>query len=317
MSAVEPSAMDPARFGRVAVLFGGGSAEREISLLSGQAVLEALRRGGVDAHAFDPAAQPLGELSGYDVAFIVLHGRGGEDGSMQGALEQLGLPYTGSGVLASALAMDKWRCKLLWRAAGLPTPDHALLEDRTDFAAVEARLGLPLFVKPATEGSSIGVTKARQAGDVARAYAVARQYDPIVIAERYVGGGEYTVPILDGEALPAIRIVPATEFYDYDAKYFRDDTRYLCPCGLEPVAERALQELARTAFEVIGGRGWGRIDVLLDERGGPWLIEANTVPGMTSHSLVPMAARAAGIDFDTLVLRILAGAAGRAAGGRS
>jgi D-alanine-D-alanine ligase len=217
------------------------------------------------------------------------------------------LPYTGSGVLASALGMDKWRSKLVWQAAGLPVPECELLDAQSDFAAVEQRLGLPLFVKPANEGSSIGVSKVREAGASRAAYAAAAQYDRMVLAERYIGGGEYTVAILGDTALPAVRIVPTTEFYDYEAKYFRDDTRYLCPCGLAPQQEQQMQQLALRAFAVLGCAGWGRVDFLLDDAGNPFVLEANTVPGMTDHSLVPMAARAAGIDFDELVWRILEG----------
>ena len=297
--------MKPERFGKVAVLMGGHSAEREISLLSGNAVLTALKEQGVNAHAFDPAEQDIARLKDYDRAFIVLHGRGGEDGTIQGALQLMEVPYTGSGVMASALGMDKWRTKLLWHAAGLPVPDCALLDATTDFATVVERLGLPLFVKPATEGSSIGVTKVKQAGELATAYQNAARYDRLVLAERFIGGGEYTVPMLGGEALPVIRIVPATEFYDYDAKYFRDDTRYLCPCGLAADQERELQQLAMRAFAVLDGRGWGRIDILMSEDGHPYVLEANTVPGMTSHSLVPMGAKARGIGFNELCLRIL------------
>jgi len=294
-------------FGHVAVLMGGWSAEREISLKSGTAVLAALKRQGVRVSAIDAGRDVVQRLQSgqFDRAFIVLHGRGGEDGTLQGALELLGMPYTGSGVLASALGMDKWRSKLLWQAAGLPTPDSVVLDVQTDFAAVEARLGLPMFVKPANEGSSIGVTKVQQPGTIRAAFDSARQHDSLVLAERYLGGGEYTVPVLAGKALPAIRIVPAGDFYDYEAKYFRDDTRYLCPCGLEPQREQELQALALRAFEVLGGRGWCRIDILLDAEGRPYLLEANTVPGMTDHSLVPMAAKQAGIDFDALCVRIL------------
>ena len=295
------------QFGKVAVLLGGKSAEREISLLSGNAVLAALQRRHVDAHGIDVGDDLLAvlERGGFDRVFVVLHGRGGEDGTIQGALELLGLPYTGSGVLASALGMDKWRSKLLWQASGLPVPDFALLEAETDFAAVEAQLGLPLFVKPANEGSSIGVTKVKNPGELRAAYETAVHYDRLVLAEQFIGGGEYTVPVLAGQALPVIRIVPATEFYDYEAKYFRDDTRYLCPCGLGPAKETELQALAMRAFTVLGGRGWGRIDILLGNDERPYVLEANTVPGMTSHSLVPMAARQAGIDFDALCMRIL------------
>ena len=295
------------RFGKVGVLMGGRSAEREVSLKSGGAVLAALLRQGVDAHAFDPAERGLDELAGagFERVFVILHGRGGEDGTMQGALEMLGIPYTGSGVMASALGMDKWRTKMIWQAAGLPVPDYALLDDASDFAAVETRLGLPLFVKPANEGSSVGISKVKRTGELATAYALARQHDPLVLAERFMGGGEYTVAILGDAALPAIRIVPATEFYDYEAKYFRDDTRYLCPCGLDSAREKEMRDLALRAFRVIGCRGWGRVDVLLDTEGNPYLLEINTAPGMTDHSLVPMAARQAGLSFDELCMRVL------------
>lgn len=301
-----------AEFGKVGVLMGGRSAEREISLKSGAAVLAALRRQGVDAHAFDPAEHTLSELerAGFDRVFLILHGRGGEDGSLQGALELMGIPYTGSGVMASALGMDKWRSKLVWQAAGLPVPAYRLLDAHSDFDTVARELGLPLFVKPASEGSSVGVSKVKTAGGLRAAYAEAARHDPLVLAERFMGGGEYTVAILGSgaelEALPVIRIVPATEFYDYEAKYFRDDTRYLCPAGLSADQEASLRDLGRRAFAVLGCRGWGRVDILLDEQGSPQLLEINTAPGMTDHSLVPMAARAAGIDFDELCLRILA-----------
>jgi D-alanine-D-alanine ligase len=295
----------------VAVLFGGSSAEREVSLKSGNAVLAALKSKGVDAHAFDPAGRDLGDLKreGFDRAFVILHGRGGEDGTVQGALELLGIPYTGSGVMASALGMDKWRTKLLWQGAGLPVPDYALLTAASDFAAVERQLGLPLFVKPANEGSSVGVTKVKAAGDLPAAYAEAARHDPLVLAERFMGGGEFTVGILgkgdDMRALPVVKIEPTTEFYDYEAKYFRDDTRYLCPAGLSAEAELEMQYLALRAFRVLGCRGWGRVDVLLDADHKPYLLEINTAPGMTDHSLVPMAARAAGIAFPDLCLKVL------------
>ena len=298
-------------FGKVAVLLGGTSAEREISLKSGNAVLAALKSRGVDAHAFDPAERPLADLKteGFDRVFLILHGRGGEDGTAQGALEQLGLPYTGSGVMASAVGMDKWRTKLLWRGAGLPVPDYALLDEDTDFDAVERQLGLPLFVKPANEGSSVGITKVKTPGTLAAAYREAARHDPLVLAERFIGGGEFTVAMLgegaDFQALPVVKIEPATEFYDYEAKYFRDDTRYLCPSGLALEKEAEMQALARRAFTVLGCRGWGRVDVLLDTDGTPYLLEINTAPGMTDHSLVPMAARAAGMDFPELCLKVL------------
>ena len=298
-------------FGRVAVMLGGSSAERAVSLKSGKAVLAALCAAGVDAHAFDPSEKPLSALIAekFTRVFIALHGRGGEDGSVQGALELMGIPYTGSGILASALAMDKWRSKLIWAAAGIPIPEYELLTAASDFAAIEARLGLPLFVKPANEGSSLGISKVNKAGGLAAAYAMAAKYDPLVLAERFVDAGEYTVAILDKggqmRALPTIRIVSAGEFYDYEAKYLRDDTQYLCPCGLPEAKEQELAQLAIKAFTYLGGRGWGRVDLMLDKAGRPYFLEVNTVPGMTDHSLVPMAARAAGMSFGDLVLSIL------------
>lgn len=292
-------------FGKVAVLLGGRSAERDVSLNSGNAVLAALKRGGVDAHAFDPAEKPLHDLEEFDRVFIALHGRYGEDGTIQGALELFGIPYTGSGVMAAAVGMDKWRTKLLWQAAGIPTPEFEMLNADSDFNAVEAHLGLPMFVKPANEGSSIGISKVKTKGGLRAAYEEAAKYDPLVIAEKFVGGGEYTVGILGDQALPIIRIVPANEFYDYEAKYIRDDTRYLCPCGLPETQEAAIRAQALQAFRVLGGSGWGRVDFLMDERGQHYFLEANMSPGMTDHSLVPMGARAAGISFDELVLKVL------------
>ncbi len=301
-------AIDPARFGKVAVLMGGRSAEREISLKSGTAVFEALRRQGVDAHVVDPDTDALVELAGghFDRAFIVLHGRGGEDGVMQGVLESLGLPYTGSGVLGSALGMDKLRCKEVWLGAGLPTPEHVRIDAETDLDAVVEKLGLPIMVKPVHEGSSIGMTRVERAEDLAGAWQLARSFDREVIAERWIHGSEYTAAVLDGEALPLIKLETPRAFYDYEAKYSADTTRYICPCGLPEAQERELQALALRAFDAAGAQGWGRVDFMLDADGRPWLIEVNTVPGMTDHSLVPMAARVAGMDFDTLVLRILA-----------
>jgi len=298
---------DPKLFGKVAVLMGGWSAEREVSLMSGRAVLAGLQSRGVDAHPIDVGRDVLAVLGrgGFDRAFIILHGRGGEDGQLQGALELMGLPYTGSGVLASALGMDKWRSKLVWQAGGLPVVEFELVDGESDFAAVEQRLGLPLFVKPANEGSSVGITKVKQAGELAAAYRTAAEYDDLVLAERFIGGGEFTVAVLNGEALPPVRIVPATEFYDYQAKYFRDDTRYLCPCGLPAEREAAMRRMALQAFALIGCRGWGRVDFLMDDAGALYPLEVNTLPGMTDHSLVPMAARAAGIEFPELVWRIL------------
>ncbi|MDE2583754.1 MAG: D-alanine--D-alanine ligase [Betaproteobacteria bacterium] len=297
-------------FGKVAVLFGGKSAERAVSLNSGSRVLAALQHQGVDAHAFDPAERSLDELKDFDRAFIALHGRFGEDGTIQGVLELMGIPYTGSGVLASALGMDKWRTKLMWEAVGLPVPAYALLNAKSDFAEVEEELGLPLFVKPACEGSSIGISMVKEEGGLAAAYAEAAKHDSLVLAERGITGGEYTVAIIgqgdDLQALPIIKIEPANEFYDYEAKYLRDDTRYLCPCGLPAAKEAAIQAGALKAFSAIGGRGWGRVDFLMDEEGNHYFLEANTSPGMTDHSLVPMAARVAGIDYEQLVVRVLA-----------
>ena len=294
-------------FGKVAVMMGGKSAEREVSLKSGAAVLAALRSSGVDAHAFDPRDKALEALhaEGFQRVFIALHGRGGEDGTLQGALDLLAIPYTGSGVLASALAMDKWRCKLVWQASGLPVPEYLVLDDASDFAAAEARLGLPLFVKPSNEGSSIGISKVKRAGDLRAAYELAARFDSCVIAEQYLGGGEFTVGILAGQALPVIRIVPTTEFYDYEAKYLRDDTEYRIPSGLGDQRECEMRDLALRAFAVLGGRGWGRMDLMLDAAGRMFCLEANTSPGMTDHSLVPMAAKSAGIPFPQLVVKLL------------
>ncbi|MDO8413462.1 MAG: D-alanine--D-alanine ligase [Gallionellaceae bacterium] len=294
-------------FGKVAVLFGGRSAEREISLKSGAAVLAALQKNGVDAHPFDPAERNLQALQDehFDRVFIALHGRYGEDGTVQGALELMNIPYTGSGVLASALAMDKWRTKMVWQAAGLPVPQYEMLNEHSDFAAVVKNLGLPLFVKPANEGSSVGISKVKQVHELPAAYQAAAQYDKLVIAEKFIGGGEYTVAILGQQVLPVIKIEPANEFYDYEAKYLRNDTRYLCPAGLSTAQEEKMQQLAQLGFSLIGGCGWGRVDFLVDKAGHPYLLEVNTVPGMTDHSLVPMAARQAGMNFEQLVLRIL------------
>ena len=303
------------KFGKVAVLLGGTSDEREISLKSGAAVLAALLRQGIDAHAFDTAEHVLSELTSFDRVMINLHGRFGEDGTIQGALELMGIPYTGSGVMASSLGMDKWRSKLLWRALKISTPDFEVVDAQSDFAAIEQKLGLPLFVKPANEGSSIGISKVKNKGELEAAYLLAAKSDPLVIAEKYMGGGEYTVGIIsDGSggffALPIVRIVPKNEFYDYEAKYLRDDTKYLCPCGLSAEKEAQIKADALQAFRAIGCVSWGRVDFLMD---GPdqndaqqhYFLEVNTSPGMTDHSLVPMAAKAAGIGFDALVIKIL------------
>jgi len=294
-------------FGKVAVLMGGSSAEREISLMSGGGVLEALRGAGVDAHAFDPSLRDLAELRRERFArcFIALHGRGGEDGTLQGALELLGVPYTGSGVLGSALAMDKLRAKLLWRAMDLPTPPYEMLDAASDWRAAVGRLGLPLMVKPVSEGSSIGMSKVREAAALEEAYALAVNYDRAVMAEKFIEGTELTGGILGDRALPLIRLETPRDFYDYQAKYFADDTRYLVPCGLPPEREAALQSLCLKAFRALGCSGWGRVDLMLDRTGEPYLLEVNTAPGMTGHSLVPMAAKAAGLSFGELCVRIL------------
>lgn len=298
---------DPRELGRVAVLMGGWSAERQVSLWSGQAVLEALCSRGVNAEGVDVSRARLLALpgEGFDLAFIALHGPGGEDGVVQGLLEIAGLPYTGSGVLASALAMDKLRTKLVWAAAGIPTPPYRMMYSAAEAPSVVAELGLPLFVKPATEGSTIGVTKVTEAEALVHAFDLARQYGPAVLVERFIVGPEYTASILGRETLPLIRIDVPTGLYDFKAKYQSDATRYQCPCDLPVEREAALRELALRAFDVLDARGWGRIDLMLDERGQPWLLELNTVPGMTSHSLVPMAAKARGLSFDELVWRIL------------
>ncbi len=297
----------PAAFGRVAVLFGGDSSEREISLLTGRAVLDALRLRGVDAHPFDPRDQPLSQLieQRFTRVWIALHGPGGEDGTLQGALEYLGVPYTGSGVMGSAIGMDKLRSKRLALAAGVPTADFVVLRGEADFELALERLALPLIVKPATQGSSVGMTKVEQAADLPAAFAAAAQLESLVFAEAWLPGPEYTVAILQEAALPSIRIETPRTFYDYEAKYFADDTRYFCPAGLGAASEAHLQSLALAAFAAAGASGWGRADFMMDRSARPLLLEINTVPGMTSHSLVPMAARAVGMDFAELAWRVL------------
>ena len=298
---------DAAAFGKVAVLLGGRSSERDISLLSGNAVLAALVRRGVQAQPFDPDGLPLAALveRGIDRVWIALHGPGGEDGAVQGALEWLGVPYTGSGVLGSAIGMDKLRTKQLAVANEIPTPAFRILAGPDDCRRAAGELGLPLAVKPATQGSSVGMSRVEQAGDLEAAWRAAAALDPVVIAEPWVRGRELTVGVLQGMALPAIRIETPRTFYDYQAKYFADDTRYHIPCGLDAAAEEALKRHALAAFRACGAQGWGRVDFMMDEDDRPWLLEINTVPGMTDHSLVPMAARAVGIDFDELVWRVL------------
>jgi len=299
----------PETLGKVAVLMGGWSSEREVSLNSGRAVLQALLDRNVDAVGIDVSHETvLTDLQsgGFDRAFIVLHGPGGEDGVIQGALEVLNIPYTGSGVMASAIAMDKFRTKQLLGGAGLPTPKYMLLDDDTDLNYVVAELGLPLMVKPALEGSSIGMSKVEEEEQIFSAYELAAQFDGLVFAEQWVTGKEYTVAVVGEQALPVIRLETPNTFYDYEAKYVSNDTQYHCPCGLDAEDEARLQRLAVSTFKSIGAEGWGRVDIICDQDGKPYIIELNTVPGMTDHSLVPMAAKASGIEFNELVYRILA-----------
>ena len=298
---------DPRQFGRVAVLMGGAAAEREISLNSGRAVLQALLNKGVDAVGVEVGERLVEPLlrQRYDRVFNIIHGRGGEDGVVQGALEALGIPYTGSGVLASALSMDKLKTKLCWRGAGLPTPGWLRLRGEDDLIACEETLGFPVIVKPAQAGSSIGMSRAENVSQLKDAWWRASHYNCAVFAETWITGAEYTIGLLNGQPLPLIRLETPHSFYDFDAKYHAATTRYHCPCGLAPETEARFQDLAKEACEVLGVTGWARVDLLVDGRGSPWLLEVNTVPGMTDHSLVPMAARAAGMDFDTLVLKIL------------
>lgn len=297
---------DPKQFGRVAVVMGGSSAEREVSLDSGRNVLAALRARGVDAHGIDgiPALLDALRAGHFARVFNILHGRGGEDGVLQGALVSLGVPCTGSGVLGSALSMDKIRTKQVWSALGLPTPGYVRHRPGDDLGAAVVALGMPVVVKPSHEGSSVGITRVREAKDLNDAIALAARYDGELVIEQMILGEEYTVGVLQGEALPSIRIVPAGEFYDYHAKYVADDTQYVCP-GLDDAGEQAIRKLALAAFESAGCSGWGRVDVMRDKSGKFWLLEVNTAPGMTSHSLVPKAARAVGIDFEELCWRIL------------
>jgi len=296
--------------GKVAVLMGGPSAEREISLISGKAVLEALRSRGVDAHAFDPAEREILELKreGFERVFIALHGRFGEDGTVQGALETLRIPYTGSGVMASALAMDKWRTKLVWHATGIPTPRFAMVTAASEWPGVVDLLGLPLIVKPVREGSTLGITKVTRAGELPGAYALAARYDRLVMAEEFVVGKELTASILGDSALPLVRIEAPGGNYDYRNKYFTDETKYYCPAGLDEALEGEIRAAALRSFRVLGCRGWGRADLILRSDGSYSFLEMNTSPGMTGHSLVPIAARAAGMDYPELCMRVLADA---------
>ena len=306
------SSIDPKRFGKVAVLLGGVSAEREVSLNSGRLVLQGLRDAGIDAHPFDPAERPLSALKdeGFVRAFNALHGGYGENGQIQGALDFYGIRYTGSGVLGSALGLDKFRTKLIWQQLGIPTPPFETVLRGDDYAArateIVAKLGLPLFVKPASEGSSVAVIKVKHADALPEALAKAAGFDSIVLAEKSIeGGGEYTACIAGDLDLPLIKIVPAGEFYDYDAKYLLDTTQYLIPCGVAPEAEAQLKKLARRAFDVLGCTDWGRADFMLDAAGNPYFLEVNTAPGMTDHSLPPKAARAVGISYRDLVVKVL------------
>ncbi|TFG86711.1 MAG: D-alanine--D-alanine ligase [Chromatiales bacterium] len=298
---------EPAAFGRVVVLMGGQSAEREISLLTGAAVLKALRNKGVNAEGLDAGPDLLARLTAgnYDRVWIALHGRGGEDGTLQGLLSFLGLPFTGSGVLGSAISMDKLRTKRLLQGAGLPTPRYCVIRNEADLSEAGEQLGLPVMVKPSDEGSSIGMTKVERPEQMRAAWELASGFACDVLAEEWVAGPEYTAAVLHDRVLPLVRIQTDSTFYDYQAKYFSDDTRYVCPCGLSPEREREIAEIARAAFEAVGAAGWGRVDIMVSPQAGPLILEINTVPGMTSHSLVPMAAAAAGTDFDELVWRIL------------
>ncbi|MBN0987710.1 D-alanine--D-alanine ligase [Amphritea pacifica] len=306
------SAQERSQFGRVAVLYGGSSAERSISLKSGAEVLRGLLQANVDAFGIDLCAEgadPLQQLQNaeFDRAFLILHGRGGEDGTIQGVLEIMGKPYTGSGVMASALGMDKVKCKQIWSAAGLPTPAYVVPDENSDLQQIADQLGFPMIVKPAHEGSSIGMSKVDNAGALAQAIGAARQFDRAVLVESWISGPEFTIAVLNGQALPVIRLETPHEFYDFDAKYQASDTQYHFDNELAANQETELKHLAEQAFDMVGCSGWGRVDVMLDQQRGFQLLEVNTLPGMTDHSLVPMAAREAGISFEELVVTILRG----------
>ncbi|WP_322055202.1 D-alanine--D-alanine ligase [Paraburkholderia bannensis] len=312
MSSIDPK-FDPKQFGKVAVLLGGVSAERAVSLKSGSLVLQALQQAGIDAHAFDPSERPLSALKdeGFVRAFNALHGGYGENGQIQGALDFYGIRYTGTGVLGSALGLDKFRSKLVWQQLGIPTPPFVAVLRGDDYAAaapgIVAKLGLPLFVKPASEGSSVAVIKVKTEADLVPAIVEAAKHDKIVLVEKSIeGGGEYTACVAGDLDLPIIKIVPAGEFYDYDAKYILDTTQYLIPCGVTPEKEAELKKLARRAFDVLGCTDWGRADFMMDAAGNPYFLEVNTAPGMTDHSLPPKAARSVGIEYRDLVVRVLA-----------
>jgi D-alanine-D-alanine ligase len=314
---------DPSAFGKVAVLFGGASSEREISIRSGSGVLAALQRKGVDAHAFDPAERSMDDLrrEGFERVFIALHGRYGEDGTVQGALELLRIPYTGSGVMASAIAMDKVRTKQIWTAQGLPTPDYRAIGPGTDWNELASQLGLPLIVKPAHEGSTLGLTRVVSVAQLPEAYETAARLDASVLAERFVAGRELTVPVTGegptARALPVIEIRAPEGNYDYQNKYFTNDTLYLCPAPLPEALAREVQSIVVAAYRALGCSGWGRADLMLDSQNRPWLLEMNTSPGMTDHSLVPMAAKAEGVSYDDLVLGVLATASLQIGGPRA
>jgi D-alanine-D-alanine ligase len=297
----------PADFGQVAVLYGGSSAEREVSLISGKAVTAGLMRRGIEVTGFDPAQRPLSDLRTLkiDRVWIALHGPGGEDGTVQGALEFMGVPYTGSGVMGSAIGMDKLRTKRIAQSVGIPSAEFVVMREAHDLDVALERLGLPMIVKPGSQGSSVGMTRVEKAQELPEAWNSALRVDPVVFAEPWITGGEYTVAILQDQALPSIRIETPRTFYDYEAKYLSNDTKYFCPSGLSTQAEQHLAKLALASFEACGAAGWGRADFMMDRTGRPLLLEINTIPGMTDHSLVPMAARAAGIDFDELVWRVL------------
>jgi len=316
MNMPQQKVSDPKTFGKVAVLMGGRSAEREISLKSGAAVLAALQVRGVDAHGLDVSDNVLLDLQAakFDRVFIILHGCGGEDGVIQGAFETIGMPYTGSGVLGSALGMDKLRCKQLWQGAGMSTPAYVEADETSNFTALIEELGLPLIVKPVCEGSSIGMSKVVDPSQLAHAVRKAATGDDSALVEQWIDGAEYTVAVLNGEALPAIRLQTTHEFYDFDAKYRTNDTLYHCPCGLSEDKEMQLRQLAVKAFNLVGAHGWGRVDFMADKAGDFYLLEVNTVPGMTDHSLVPMAAKAAGLSFEELVWRVLETSFGKRVG---
>lgn len=308
--------MSIAALGKIAVLMGGDSAERAISLRSGDAVYQALKAAGADVIAIDVQGHSIDQLitQEFDLAFIAMHGRGGEDGAIQGVLEWLNKPYTGSGVMASAIAMDKWRTKMLWSASGIPTPTAFLLNSNSDWLDIINQLNCNAIVKPAREGSSIGMRRVYNTAELQESFVYASQYDALVLAEQWVSGAEFTVAVVDGQVLPPIRLKTSHDFYDYDAKYQANDTQYLVPCGLDAEKEQELKDIVLRAFQILGCEGWARIDVMQDADGKFWLLEANTAPGMTDHSLVPMAAAAASMNFTQLVIRLLQEAKDRTRG---